>query len=101
MWKTMRMKCHHDVADLWKTADMKRWVIDENGERMRAQEIVIMPAKWRWVVGIENHDTEKRICEILVLDKSRMVAVDNGSSVGTSGVDGSEMLFSWTTGPSD
>ena len=41
----MRMKCHRDVADLRKTADMKRWVVDENAERMRAQEIVIMPAK--------------------------------------------------------
>ena len=94
------MKCHHDMVDLGTTDDVKRLIGDKNGERKKGQEIVIMRAKWRWGMGTGNHATEKITREDLVLDKGSVVGIINGSSVGMSGVDESEMemIFSWTMG---
>ena len=94
------MKCHHGMVDPGTTDDVKRLVGDENGERKKGQEIVMMGAKWRWGMGTGNHATEKRTREDLVLDKGSVVGIMNGFSVGMSGVDESEMemIFSWTTG---
>ena len=42
-------------------------------------------------MGTGNHATEKRTREDLVLGKGSVVGIINGSSVGISGVDKSEM----------
>ena len=98
MCSTVMMKCHHDMVDPRTTDDVKRLVADKNGKRKKGQEIVMMWAKWRWGAGTGNHATEKTTHEVLVLDKGSVVVIINGSSLGVSWVDKSEMetVFSWT-----